>query len=299
MTIRLDMDWDLPELPGVQAALERAALECMRAEGLNEDAYAQIRVTDDETIRRINREYRGIDRATDVLSFPSTSCKPAKTLGHCPEKLRREMDETGACFLGDVILSLPRAREQAEEYGHSLKREMTYLIVHALFHLMGYDHMQEDDKRRMRAMEEKALERAGVSRVTDDELVEMAVQAMQFSYSPYSHFKVGAALLSRDGRVFTGCNIENASYGATNCAERTALFKAVSEGVQAFTALAVAAEKAMPWPCGICRQALTEFAPELRIIVSCGDQREEATLPEILAHGFGPKSGTREFLGKE
>ena len=93
-------------------------------------------------------------------------------------------------------------------------------------------------------MEEKALERAGVSRVTDDELVEMAVQAMQFSYSPYSHFKVGAALLSRDGRVFTGCNIENASYGATNCAERTALFKAVSEGVQAFTALAVAAEKA-------------------------------------------------------
>ena len=167
-------------------------------------------------------------------------------------------------------------------------------------------------------MEEKALERAGVSRVTDDELVEMAVQAMQFSYSPYSHFKVGAALLSRDGRVFTGCNIENASYGATNCAERTALFKAVSEGVHEFTAiaiaaekaapwpcgicrqaLAVAAEKAMPWPCGICRQALTEFAPELRIIVSCGDQREEATLPEILAHGFGPKSGTREFLGKE
>lgn len=299
MTIRLDMDWDLAELPGAQAALERAALECMRAEGLDEDAYAQIRVTDDESIRQINREYRGIDRATDVLSFPSTGCHPDKTLGHCPEKLRRERDETGACFLGDIILSLPRAQEQAEEYGHSLKREMTYLVVHALFHLMGYDHMQEEDKRRMRAMEERALERAGVSRVTDDELVEMAKQAMQFSYSPYSHFKVGAALLSKDGRVFTGCNVENSSYGATNCAERTALFKAVSEGAQEFVALAVAAEKAMPWPCGVCRQALTEFAPDLRIIVAWQDQRDEATLSQLLPHGFCPKEGTKEYLGKE
>ncbi len=299
MTIRLDMDWDLAELPGAQAALERAALECMRAEGLDENAYAQIRVTNDETIRQINREYRGIDRATDVLSFPSTCCHPDKTLGHCPEKLRRERDETGACFLGDIILSLPRAQEQAEEYGHSLKREMTYLVVHALFHLMGYDHMQEEDKRRMRAMEERALERAGISRVTDDELVEMARQAMQFSYSPYSHFKVGAALLSKDGRVFTGCNVENSSYGATNCAERTALFKAVSEGAQEFVALAVTAEKAMPWPCGVCCQALTEFAPDLRIIVAWQEQRDEATLLQLLPHGFGPKEGTKEYLGKE
>ena len=90
-------------------------------------------------------------------------------------------------------------------------------------------------------------------------MIEMAKEAMQFSYSPYSHFKVGAALLAKDGRVFKGCNIENASYGATNCAERTALFKAVSEGAREFIAIAIAAEKSAPWPCGICRQALNEF----------------------------------------
>ena len=148
-------------------------------------------------------------------------------------------------------------------------------------------------------MEEKALNRAGVNRITDEELIALAKEAMQFSYSPYSHFKVGAALLSKDGRVFKGCNIENGSYGAANCAERTALFKAVSEGVTEFTVIAIAAEKSMPWPCGICRQALNEFAPGLRVIVACGDERDEAALPELLPHGFGPKQGTLEFLGKE
>ena len=297
--IRLMLEWDGEALPGAEEMLQRIARACVEAEGVTLPVYAQVRVTDDETIRRINREYRQTDRATDVLSFPSTHAKPQNTLGHCPEKLLRERDETGLCFLGDIILSLERAREQAAEYGHSLQREMGYLTAHALFHLMGYDHMREADKERMRAMEEKALNRAGVNRITDEELIALAKEAMQFSYSPYSHFKVGAALLSKDGRVFKGCNIENASYGAANCAERTALFKAVSEGVTEFTVIAIAAEKSMPWPCGICRQALNEFAPDLRVIVACGDERDEATLPELLPHGFGPKQGTLEFLGKE
>lgn len=297
--IRLEMEWEQPQLPGAQEDLDRTAAECIRAEGLQAPVYAHLRITGNEEIRQINREYRGVDRATDVLSFPSTDCTPAKTLGKCEKKLLRERDETGLCFLGDIIISLPRAKEQAEEYGHSLKRELSYLTAHALFHLMGYDHMEEEDRRRMRAMEEKALGLAGAARVTDEELIEMARAAMQFSYSPYSHFKVGAALLCRDGRVYTGCNIENGSYGATNCAERTALFKAVSEGAGDFIALAVTAEKSAPWPCGICRQALNEFAPELRIIVAWGEQREEACLSALLPHGFGPRNGTLEFLGKE
>ena len=148
-------------------------------------------------------------------------------------------------------------------------------------------------------MEEKALNKAGIGRVTDDELVALAKKAMQFSYSPYSHFKVGAALLAKNGQVFTGCNIENASYGVTNCAERTALFKAVSEGVLEFTTIAITAEKAMAWPCGVCRQALNEFAPDLRVIIACGDERAEAPLYELLPHSFGPNSGTLEVLGKE
>lgn len=296
MSASLDFSWDGDALPGAEQLLRAVAEECARAEGIALPVYAQVRVTDNAAIREINREYRGVDRETDVLSFPSTSACPENTLGHCEKKLLRERDETGRCFLGDVVISLEKAREQAAEYGHSLQRELGYLTAHALFHLMGYDHMTEQDKERMRAMEEKALNRAGIARVTDAELIALAKEAMEFSYSPYSHFRVGAALLSRDGRVFKGCNIENGSYGATNCAERTALFKAVSEGVREFTAIAIAAEKAMPWPCGICRQALNEFAPDLRVIVACGEETAEATLPELLPHGFGPKQGTLEFL---
>ncbi|MBQ9264245.1 MAG: cytidine deaminase [Clostridia bacterium] len=279
--------------------LQTIADACVRAEGVDLPVYAQVRVTGNEEIREMNRTYRSTDRATDVLSFPSTNAKPNHTLGHTPQKLLRERDETGWCFLGDIIISLERAKEQADEYGHSLQRELGYLTAHALFHLMGYDHMNEQDKERMRAMEEKALNQAGIGRVTDDELIAMAKEAMEFSYSPYSHFRVGAALLAKDGRVFKGCNIENGSYGATNCAERTALFKAVSEGARQFVTIAIAAEKSMPWPCGICRQALNEFAPDLRVIVACGDEKGEAMLPELLPHGFGPKQGTLDFLAKE
>ena len=295
----LDFTWDVPPIPEAEALLEKTARACLRAEGITLLVYAQARVTGDGEIREINREYRGVDRATDVLSFPSTDCGPSKTLGSCPRKLLRERDETGRCFLGDIVISLPRAKEQAAEYGHSLQRELSYLTAHALFHLMGYDHMRDEDKERMRTMEEKALNSAGIGRVTDDELVAMAREAMTFSYSPYSHFPVGAALLAKDGRVFKGCNIENASYGATNCAERTALFKAVSEGAREFTAIAITAEKSMAWPCGICRQALYEFAPNLRVIIAYGDSREEALLSDLLPHGFGPASGMLDILGKE
>ena len=299
MSAYLDILWDVPMPVGADKLLQTTADACLEAEGILLPVYAQLRVTDDESIREINREYRGIDRATDVLSFPSTDAKPQKTLGHCQKKLLQERDETGRCFLGDIIISLPRAQEQAKEYGHSLEREFAYLTAHALFHLMGYDHMNDDDKERMRAMEEKALNKAGIGRVTDDELIALAKEAMQFSYSPYSHFRVGAALLAKDGRVFQGCNIENASYGVSNCAERTALFKAVSEGVREFTAIAIATEKSMAWPCGICRQALNEFAPNLRVIVACGDERDEAPLSDLLPHSFGPNSGMLDILGKE
>lgn len=299
MSARLSFEWETPSVPGAEEELERVALSCVKAEGIDLPVYAQVCMTDDERIREINREYRGVDRATDVLSFPSTRCNPQNTLGKNEKWLLRERDESGACFLGDIIISLPHAQAQATEYGHSLRREMAYLTAHALFHLMGYDHMKDEDKERMRAMEEKALNQAGLGRVTDEELIAMAEKAMEYSYSPYSHFRVGAALLCQDGRVFTGCNIENASYGATNCAERTALFKAVSEGARDFTAIAITATKAAPWPCGICRQALNEFAPDLRVIVSWDGNKDEASLSQLLPHGFGPKAGTLEFLGKE
>ena len=127
--------------------------------------------------------------------------------------------------------------------------------------------------------------------MTDQALVDLAFTMLERSYVPYSHFPVGAALLCADGTVFTGCNIENAAYGPTICAERTALVKAVSEGYREFTTIAVVGKGAdYCWPCGVCRQVLYEFAPDMEII-SLNGKGEELTrsLRELLPHGFGPQ----------
>ena len=129
--------------------------------------------------------------------------------------------------------------------------------------------------------------------MTDCELVELAFSMLERSYSPYSGFAVGAALLCADGAVFTGCNVENAAYGSTICAERTALVKAVSEGRRdGFAALAIAGRSEdYCWPCGACRQMLYEFAPDLRVLCARGDGAfVEARLSQLLPHGFGPRS---------
>ena len=126
--------------------------------------------------------------------------------------------------------------------------------------------------------------------MTDEKLLEMAVEMRRYSYVPYSHYAVGAALLGKDGRVFTGCNVENAAYGNTLCAERTALCKAVSEGAREFEAIASASSGSAPFPCGACRQSLYEFAPELRVLVTWDGNVRKTTLRELLPEGFGPAS---------
>lgn len=129
--------------------------------------------------------------------------------------------------------------------------------------------------------------------MTDRELVELAFGMLERSYVPYSAFPVGAALECDDGTVFTGCNVENAAYGSTICAERTALVKAVSEGHRdGFVRLAVVGNsKDYCWPCGACRQMLYEFAPDLTVLVAREDHEfVKMALNELLPCGFGPKS---------
>ncbi|MDO5063256.1 MAG: cytidine deaminase [Peptostreptococcaceae bacterium] len=130
-------------------------------------------------------------------------------------------------------------------------------------------------------------------------LVKQALEAREMSYCPYSDFAVGAALLSKDGKIYKGCNIESASYSPTNCAERTAVFKAVSEGVREFSAIAVVGGKQgiLPqdyaWPCGVCRQVLIEFCDPDEFIVIVGKDENEYqvfTLGELLPQGFSPKN---------
>lgn len=278
-------------------SLMQTAADCaLYTEGVTRECAVSIRLCDDEAIHEINREFRDVDRATDVLSFPTVNYPFGVTAGQADKYLRLEYDdELNACMLGDLILSVPHVLAQAEEYGHSPERECAYLLVHGLCHLMGYDHIEDDDKRRMRAMEEKILTAIGQTRegenaVCDDTLLALAREAMKRSYSPYSHYPVGAALQCADGRIFQGCNIENASFGLTNCAERTAMFKAVSEGATEFTAIAIASTISAPWPCGACRQVLNEFAPGIRVLVTWDGGQDEMSLNDLLPHGFGPKS---------
>jgi cytidine deaminase len=124
--------------------------------------------------------------------------------------------------------------------------------------------------------------------LSEKELFQEAVKAKEYAYAPYSKFKVGAALLTKDGKVYTGCNVECASFGGTNCAERTAIFKAISEGNKDFEAIAIASDNGMfTFPCGICRQVIFEFGKDIKIIV--GDKNEEIkviSIKELLPYGF-------------
>ena len=128
------------------------------------------------------------------------------------------------------------------------------------------------------------------------ELIGIAIQQLKFSYTPYSHFKVGAALLAENGTIYTGCNIENAAYTPCNCAERTAFFKAISEGVHNFQAICVVGGKngeltEYAAPCGVCRQVMMEFCnPETFEIILAVDpeQYQVFRLKELMPMGFGP-----------
>lgn len=135
-----------------------------------------------------------------------------------------------------------------------------------------------------------------MDRELTEKMIDLAIEQLQYSYAPYSHFKVGAALLTKDGKFYTGCNIENAAYTPTNCAERTAFFKAVSEGEREFRAICIVGGKdgvltEYAAPCGVCRQVMMEFCnPEtFQIILATGkEQYEIFTLKELLPLGFGP-----------
>ena len=123
-----------------------------------------------------------------------------------------------------------------------------------------------------------------------EELIKKALEAQKMAYVPYSNFHVGAALLTEDNQVFTGCNIEIASYSPTICAERTAIFKAVSEGHTKIKAIAVVGDSDFTYPCGVCRQVLREFGKDSTVIIANSEEEyREYKLDELLPHSFGPE----------
>ena len=143
------------------ALIRKVIRTALAAEGVALPCEISVLLTDDAGIRQINADMRDIDRATDVLSFPMFELTP----GEPPEDEEDLDPETGLCPLGDMCISLERAAAQAQEYGHSLEREVSYLAVHSVLHLLGYDHLDEGPmKRQMRAREEAILNGLGIRR---------------------------------------------------------------------------------------------------------------------------------------
>ena len=281
----------------------------------------------------LNKDYRGIDRPTDVLSFALDEAEEPQEIGG-PE----------THLLGDIIISAETAVRQGREYGHGFNRELVYLGVHSLLHLLGYDHMSKDDKAVMREEEEKALQmihlsqadldrstekdepaKSGKHKVTSAEkikpvknrkksdnnakegeitmgrkdvketdktvkkLFKKALKTRENAYVPFSKFKVGAAVLTRSGDIYTGCNVENSSFGLTVCAERVAMFNAAAAGVRPgeITMLLVAADtEDVTSPCGACRQVMAEFEIPVIVMANVRGDMKMVSLEELLPFSF-------------
>ena len=135
------------------ALIKKAARMALAAEGIRVPCILSVMLTDEKGIRAVNREFRNVDSATDVLSFPLNELTPG---AFDPEDCERDLD-TGAILLGDMMISLPRCEKQGEEYGHGFEREIMYLTVHSVLHLLGYDHVDEGEKKRQMRLREKTI----------------------------------------------------------------------------------------------------------------------------------------------
>ena len=145
-----------------EGLIDRVVEKCFEIENLDEnEVYVAITLTTPEEIREINKEFRKIDKETDVLSFPIFEKKDIDMLRKNGEIVDEDMPQD---VLGDIIISMKKVEEQAKEYGHSVERELAYMVVHGFYHLMGYDHMVEEDKKVMREKEEKVLESLDIVR---------------------------------------------------------------------------------------------------------------------------------------
>lgn len=276
----------------LELLLARVGDQALAAAALPEEVEIGVALVDDARIKEMNRTYRGIDAPTDVLAFALNERGKDD-----PWPDEREQEP----YLGDVAISLETAARQAAEAGHSLEREVAWLLAHGILHLAGYDHDKEQGALLMRAKEREILAGAGLESgkrrraagrkvglageraraflaeqgIEAAGLLAAAWEARNYAYAPYSGLAVGAAILGRSGEVYKGCNVENASYGLTLCAERGALAQAILGGERGLAAVAVVAQGPGPvTPCGACCQALAEFGKNL-VVIAQKDRGED------------------------
>ena len=351
MKISFSDDQDEVLVPKEAVMLLKRGLQAVaKLHKLSAKTEVSVSLVNDEVIHVLNKDYRGIDRPTDVLSF---------ALDEAEEPV--EIGGPGDHLLGDIIISAETALRQGKEYGHGFNRELVYLGVHSLLHLLGYDHMNKEDKAVMREEEEKALRMIHLSQadldakiaegdadhftvavvdagpekqtprsaqseksknkhakkvkpakdMIDKELKEgektmgrddsqkkdktvkklfkKALKTRENAYVPFSKFKVGAAVLTDSGDIFTGCNVENSSFGLTVCAERVAMFTAAAAGVrpgEIRMLLVVADTEDVTSPCGACRQVMAEFEIPVIVMANVRGDMQIVELEELLPFRF-------------
>ena len=155
MTLLTDNRTDFEISGEIMEAVEKVCLETLKYEEFDEDCEISLSFVTNEEIHQINRQFRSVDAPTDVLSFPQLTFEEGE---------EADVNENGEIVLGDIIISVERAKEQAEEYGHGLKREIAFLTVHSMLHLLGYDHMEKDEEEDMFRRQKEILEIAGIPR---------------------------------------------------------------------------------------------------------------------------------------
>ena len=273
----------------IENIMENAVEFCLVHEKIEKPSEVSILLVDDEKIREINNEQRGIDSSTDVLSFPIVEMED----GEIKSNLGDIDMEENIMLLGDIVISLETAYKQANEYGHSFERELAFLTTHGVFHLLGYDHEDKESEKNMLNKQEVVLGKMGLKRqdYEEDEIIyeRKAIEEKEKAYAPYSGFKVGAAVLTEMGNIYTGVNIENVSFSATNCAERTAVFKAISNGERKIRAIAISSDsEEIVFPCGICRQVILEFGNKNTKIICSNNNGDYKVynLEELLPYAF-------------
>ncbi|MCX6089579.1 MAG: cytidine deaminase [Atribacterota bacterium] len=258
--------------PGVEGwnrqRVERILRSVLRSEKTETLGRISVSFIGKEEIRKIKNEFFHQDIYTDVISF-----------------LYGQNEEDD--IWGEILISPEIAKEQAGEQGESLEDEMKVLLIHGFLHLLGYDDEKPRDHLKMNERQKYIL-----TQLIEDEkrerLIKLAASVRKNAYSPYSQLAVGAALETVGGVMVAGCNVENASFGLSLCAERVALVKAISSGYRQFVRLAVIAnESSECFPCGACRQVLFEFSPNLEIIAArTGNEFQVFSLRDLFSHPF-------------
>ena len=268
-------------LPGMRQVFQIAFEHTLKVLGKEDEPFRiSLTLVSKEEIHSLNRQYRDTDRETDVLTFAFEEADV--------------IESDGIHDLGNIIISPEVAKVQAENFNHPLQRELAFLFIHGLLHTFGYDHHRsKEEAEEMFALQNKILNTMPYDFYTDmKKAIRLVKEAQSNSYSPYSHFRVGAVILTKDGKYHKGFSIENSAYGDSMCAERVALFSVYALGYKKddIVSLTLVTDSSnVGTPCGSCRQVMSELMnlfTRVHIFNKDFTKRLDMSVEELLPYTF-------------